>query len=100
MFELKWFTVRLILLGVSEKDADEVVQNLQGELNMRPHLRYPQVFWDFEAHGVIVQVDAEELQPERLAKQMMEELFEISYGVLREIEGMRIEILDVRPSLY
>lgn len=96
--KLNWFTIWLALLGVSEENAAEVVQDLQDELNMRSHLRNPKVFWETEAHRVVIQVEAEELEPERLAKQIAEELFEISYGVLRVIEGIHIEILDVRPS--
>jgi hypothetical protein len=93
--ELKWFMVRLALIGVSEQRRSEVVRDLQHELSMRPHLRNPQAYWEAETHRLIVYLEAEELEPERLAKQMMEELFEISYGVLQEIEGIHIEILDV-----
>ncbi len=93
--ELKWFTVRLAILGVSEQNASEVTRDLQRELSMRPHLRNPRVFWEAETRRLIVCIEAEELESERLAKQMMEELFEISYGVLQEIEGVHIEVLDV-----
>ena len=40
--ELAWFTVRLALSGISEKEAFEAVQDLEEELNARPHLRNPQ----------------------------------------------------------
>ena len=96
--KLSWFTVKLALLGVSEEYAPEVVRNLQGELNTRSHLRNPQVFLETEAHRVVIKVDIEGRNPEGAARQMAEELFEIPYGVLREIEGMHIEIIDAYPS--
>jgi signal recognition particle subunit SEC65 len=98
-FELTWFTVRLALLGTSEEHVTEAVQDLQVELDMRPHLRNPRVSWEMETHRVIIQVDAEDLDSKLLGDQMAEELFEVASAVLPEIEGVRVEILDVHPSL-
>lgn len=98
--KLNWFTVRLALLGISEKEDPEAVQYLQDELNMRPHLRSPQVFWETETHRAIIQVDMEGIESESVAKQMAEELFEVACAVLFKVEGMHVKILDVHPSPY
>lgn len=95
-----WFTVRLSLLGISEKEDPNAVQYLQEELNMRPHLRSPQVFWEAETHRAIIQADTEGLEAKSVAKQLAEELFEVACAVLSKVEGMHVNILDVHPSPY
>jgi hypothetical protein len=96
--ELSWFTVRLALEGISEEQASGEVQALQDELNSRPHLRNPQVYWEAATHRSIIQVDTEDLRAEPAAEQIAEELLEVASGVLLEAERVRVEILDVRPS--
>jgi len=97
--DLNWFTVRLALIGVFTDQASKVVQDLQEELNMRPHLRNPQVFWETETRRVTVQVETEDLQSESAADQMAEELLEVASAVLSEFEVIRVDILSVYPSL-
>jgi hypothetical protein len=96
--ELRWFTVRLALSGIYEKDALEAVQDLQDELNMRPHLRNSKVFWETGTRRAIIQVDDEDLDSESAADGMAEEVLEVASAVLREFKRIHIEILDVRPS--
>jgi hypothetical protein len=95
---LTWFTTRLALLGLSENRATEVIQVLQEELLMRPHLRKPQVKWSPETQYAIVQVDTEDFRPESAAKQVQEEMLESLAAVLWETEGIHFEILEVYPS--
>ena len=96
--KLSWFTVRLALLGVPGQYADEAVRDLQNELEMRPHLRNPQISWKSETRQAIIQVDNEALSPESAAEGMAEELLEVAVAVLKEFKRIRVEILDVRPS--
>lgn len=96
--ELSWFAVRLALAGISEERSSQAVQGLQDELNMRPHLRNSQVSWEAKTCRAIIQVDAEGLNSESVAKQMAEEMFEVACAVLWEIDGMHVEILDAHSS--
>lgn len=96
--ELRWFTVRLALQGVFEEQASEAVKGLQDELNLRPHLKNPQVSWETETRRVIIQVDTEDLKSESAAEQMAEELLEVASAVLREFDVIHVDVLGVHPS--
>jgi|SRR3972149_1714684 len=96
--ELRWFTVRLALVGVSPGLAAETVQDIQDELKMRPYLRNPRVFWETGTHKAIVQVDSEDLKSELAAEQMAEELLEVASAILKEFDTVHVDILSAYPS--
>ena len=96
--KLNRFTVRLAIAGIYKEHASEAVQNIEGELKMRPHLRNPQVSWESKMQQAIVQVDNEDISPESAAESMAEELLEVAVAVLREFKRIQVNILDVHPS--
>ncbi len=90
---LKWFSVRLALLGVHSDWAVESMRDLQNDLDMRPHLRHPEVSWETETGRIIVQVEIQDLDADQAAAQMAEELLESASGVLKEFEAIRVSVL-------
>jgi len=96
--KLPWFTVRLALLGVSEKQSSEAAADLLDEFKMRPHLRNVQVFWEAESHRIIVQVDTEGLDTISVSKGMAEELKEILSAVFVKPTGIRVEVLGAQTA--
>jgi hypothetical protein len=93
--KLPRFAVRLALIGLNEENAEGVRQDLEEELLARSHYENPCAFWDVETRRVIVEVNTEGLNPEQVANQSLEEMFEILPAILAESEGLRFEVLTV-----
>ncbi len=96
--KLIWFNVQLALLPVYEGTAGKIVQEFQIELDARPHLRNPHVFWEQDRHRIIIQFEIERVMAERVANEAMEEMHEVSYAVLSQVRGMHLEVLNIQPA--
>ena len=95
---LQWFTIRLSIPHLAADQARALVPDLQEELDLRPHLRAPQVTQQPDSGVIIVEVDTEALNAEQAATGMAEELFEATCAVLEDTASLRVEILEMQPS--
>ena len=92
------FALRLALVVTPAEEARRVVPDLQEQLDVRSYLGSPRVLWDEHTQHVIVEVRDKNLDAERAAQLMSEELFEAATAVLNEFDTMHIEILDVTEA--
>ena len=95
--ELQWFSVRLALVGSPKDEIHRVVADLQEELKARPHLRNPRVYWDGEKDRTLVDVEDQGVEPDRVMKSLLEEVFEATCAVLEHYEEFRVEPIGVYP---
>ena len=95
--KLKWFHVCLASSPVYETDWAEVVPGLQRELEARPHLRSPHVFWEKDADRVVVEYETQWPRIEGLARDSLEELADVYYAAFQKFESHHLEVLDVYP---
>ena len=75
--ELKDFTVRLALAGLSDLPDDEInkgMLELKEELVAREHLKNVDVYWDADMQQVIVEVDVNIFEHEQASAWMVEEI--------------------------
>jgi hypothetical protein len=95
---LKWFTIKLVIIGGAENNASGLVYDLREEIEARSYLRNPEIYWNGDENRVIVQVDDQGLDMQSTADRMAEELLEITSAVIREFEHIRIEVLNISDA--
>lgn len=93
--KLPRFVVRLGLVGLQEELQETIMRELREELLMREYYTNPHVFWNAELKDVIVEINTEGVDKEQVAKQSLEELFEILPSILPTTEGIHFEVLNV-----
>lgn len=93
---LSLFSVRLSLHDVDSEADPDAVRELADELSMRPHLGSSKVSWGNSERNVIeVYTETEGLEPSSTGNAVAEELFEASVAVLRKLDGIHVEVLEV-----
>lgn len=99
-----WFEILLELLGVPDVYSFEAVEDLQSDLDMRPHLRDPKVTWDDKAKRILVKVLVENIMDienaDKMAKeagdQAVEDILEAASGSIREFKSLSINVLNIK----
>ena len=92
---LRKYSVKLAIVNVNETEDPNFVQDLTEEIAMRPHLQLIAISQDVSSHRLIVDLSLESLNQELAAKQITEELFEITNAILTYIKSVRIDVLSV-----
>ncbi len=92
------FTITVRIEGINPNVGDAVARDIRLELESRPYLRNSAVHWDSEYSRVVVTVDDVAESAEQARSQVEDELMDIGYAVLDEIENVRINIISVVTS--
>jgi len=93
---LPLFSVRLALHEVDALSDPDATQKIRNELSMRSHIRTSMVSWaNAQKREIIVYVEVEGLEPISTGNDAAEELFEICCAVLKRLEGLHIDIIEV-----
>lgn len=94
MSRTKWYTVRLALEGLSESNVSDAMISLAEEIQRRSYLTNPKISWDGENHRAIIQADEEADNTTQAENLLLDDLYEMVYASLEEIEGLRISVCD------
>ena len=92
-----WFSVNLLLKGANLSIDPEALQEIGFELSMRPHIMNPRVSqFNKEKAEIGVYAETDGLDEDSAGNGMAEELFEIACASLREVEGIHVEVINVK----
>jgi len=93
------FTITAQIDGINSNVGDAVAEDIRLELESRPYLHNSTAHWD-SAHGaVVLTVDDVAESAEQAKAQIEDELTDIGYSVLDEIENIHIDIVNVVATL-
>jgi len=92
----RWFWIRLALVGSPHDVIQASIHELIQEISYRDYLKIHRVYWEADTQRVILEVEDQGHDSEQTAKNVAEEIFEISAGTLGDYEKFRIDILDVQ----
>jgi len=93
------FTITARIGGINSNVGYAVTEDIRLELESRPYLRNSTVHWDSAHSAIMLTFDDVAESAEQAQSQIEDELMDIGYAVLDEIEHVRIDIIDVVASL-
>jgi hypothetical protein len=97
MDRLARYQIILSLPTISREQSQQVVSDLQEELEQRPHLAEPRVWWDAELARVLVSVTDSGPDVTSVGRMTQEEIFEAALAVLENYDVFRVDLVTVQP---
>jgi hypothetical protein len=91
-----YFLVSLAVIIDPPEEARRLVPDLQEELDARPHLTNPRVWWDGNTQRTHVEVIDKSDDMAISTSGVAEEIFEAVAAVMLDFETMRVEIVETR----
>lgn len=96
--QAKRFFIRLALTGMSEVDALALARDIQEELDQRPNLETPRVYWEpIELH-IIVEFREEGFDFGRQKAWALEQMSDVLSAVVKSPWEINVELLDIRSD--
>lgn len=93
--KLDRFVVVVAISGINSDADPNALEDFKEIIGMRPHLTLRQINYESSSQQLQIHVLMESLDQGMAKRQMTEEFFEIANAILKNIERVRIKVLDV-----
>jgi hypothetical protein len=89
---LNQYLILLLIRGIQRESNPNALEQITNEIAMRTHLKCNNIVQKEDTNEIMVEVMAWGLTKETVAKQVAEEIFEITCAVLEQPEGVSVHI--------